>query len=44
MRDRASVHAENASEQFLHRNRILILVHTVPEQHLKPNKNLFRTV
>ena len=30
--DRASVHTGNASEQFLHHNRILILVHTVPEQ------------
>ena len=32
MTDRASVHTGNASEQFLHRNRTLILVHTVPEQ------------
>ena len=32
--DRASVHTGNASEQFLHHNRTLILVHTVPEQLL----------
>ena len=30
--DRASVHTGNASEQFLHRNRTLILVHTLLEQ------------
>ena len=35
MTDRAPVHTENASEQFLRRNRTLILVHTVPEQLLK---------
>ena len=35
MTDRASVHTENASEQFLHCNRTSILVHTVPEQLLK---------
>ena len=46
MTDRASVHTGNASasEQFLHRNRILILVHTVPEQLLKRSKNLSGTV
>ena len=38
--DRASVHTGNASEQFLHRNRILIPVLTVPEQLLKRSKNL----
>ena len=32
MTDRASVHTGNTSEQFLHRNRTLILVHTVAEQ------------
>ena len=32
MTDRASVHTGNASEQFVLRNRTLILVHTVPEQ------------
>ena len=42
--DRASVHTGNASEQFLHRDRILILVHTVPEQLLKRSKNLSDTV
>ena len=42
--DRASVHAGNASEQFLHRNRTLILVHTVPEQLLQWSKNLSGTV
>ena len=42
--DRASVHIGNASEQFLHRNRTLILVHTVPEQLLKRSKNLSGTV
>ena len=42
--DRASVHTGNASEQFLHRNRILILVHTVPEQLLKRSKSLSGTV
>ena len=44
MTDRASVHTGNASEQFLHHNRILIPVHTVPEQLLKRNKNLSGTV
>ena len=38
--DGASVHTGNASEQFLHHNRTLILVHTVPEQLLKWSKNL----
>ena len=38
--DRASVHTENAPEQFLHRNRILIPVHTVPKQLLKRRKDL----
>ena len=42
--DRASVHTGNASEHFLHRNRILIPVHTVPEQLLKRSKNLSGTV
>ena len=42
--DRASVHTGNASEQFLHHNRTLILVHTVPEQLLQQNKNLSGTV
>ena len=42
--DRASVHTGNASEQFMHRNRTLILVHTVPEQLLKRSKNLSGTV
>ena len=42
--DRASVHTGNASKQFLHRNRILILVHTVPEQLLKRSKSLSGTV
>ena len=44
MRDRASVHTGNASEQFLHHNRTLIPVHTVPEQLLKRSKNLSGTV
>ena len=44
MTDRASVHTGNASEQFLHRNITLILVHTVPEQLLKRSKNLSGTV
>ena len=44
MRDRACVHTENASEQFLLRNRTLILVHTVSEQLLKRSKNLSGTV
>ena len=44
MTDRAPVHTGNASEQFLHRNRTLVLVHTVPEQLLKRNKNLSGTV
>ena len=43
MTGRASVHTRNASEQFLHRNRTLILVHTVPEQLLKRSKNLYGT-
>ena len=38
--NRASVHIGNASEQFLHHNRTLIPVHTVPEQLLKRSKNL----
>ena len=38
MMDRAPVHTGNASEQFLHRNRTLIFVHTVPEQLLKRSK------
>ena len=42
--DRACVHNGNASEQFLLRNRTLILVHTVPEQLLKWSKNLSGTV
>ena len=42
--DRASVHTGNASEQFLHHNRTLIPVHTVPEQLLKQSKNLSGTV
>ena len=42
--DRASVHTGNDSEQFLHRNRTLILVHTVPEQLLQRSKNLSGTV
>ena len=44
MTDRAPVHTGNASEQFLHRNRTLILVHTVPEQLLKRSNNLSGTV
>ena len=44
MTDRAPVHTGNASEQFLHRNRTLILVHTVPEQLLKRRKTLSGTV
>ena len=36
--DRASVHTGNASEQFLQRNGISILVHTLPEQLLKLSK------
>ena len=44
MTDRAPVHTGNAAEQFLHRNRILIPVHIVPEQLLKRSKNLFGTV
>ena len=35
MTDRACVHTGNASEQFLLRNRTLILVHIVSEQLLK---------
>ena len=42
--DRASVHTGNALEQFLHHNRTLIPVHTVPEQLLKQSKNLSGTV
>ena len=42
--DRASVHIGNALEQFLHHNRTLIPVHTVPEQLLKRSKNLSGTV
>ena len=42
--NRASVHTGNASEQFLHHNRTLIPVHTVPEQLLKWSKNLSGTV
>ena len=42
--DRASVHTGNTSEQFLHHSRILILVHTVPEQLLQRSKNLSGTV
>ena len=41
--DKASVHTGNASEQFLHRNIILVSVHTVPEQLLKRSKNLSGT-
>ena len=37
-------HTGNASEQFLHRSRTLLLVHTVPEQFLKRSKNLSGTV
>ena len=44
MTDRACVHTVNASEQFLLRNRTLILVHTVSEQLLKRSKNLSGTV
>ena len=40
MTDKDPVHTGNASEQFLHRHRTLILVHTVPEQLLKRRKNL----
>ena len=42
--DRASVHTGNASERFLHHNRTLIPVHTVPEQLLKRSRNLSGTV
>ena len=42
--DRASVHTGNAAEQFLHHNRTLIFVHTVPEQLLKWSKSLSGTV
>ena len=42
--DRASVHTGNASEQFLHHNKTLIPVHTVPEQLLKRSRNLSGTV
>ena len=44
MTDRGSVHTGNDSEQFLHRNGTLILVHTVPEQLSKRSKNLSGTV
>ena len=44
MANRACVHTGNALEQFLQRNRTLILVHTVPEQLLKGRKNLSGTV
>ena len=44
MADRASVHTGNASEQFLHHNRTLILVHTLPEKLLKRSKSLSGTV
>ena len=44
MTDRACVHTGNASEQFLLRNRTLILGHTVSEQLLKRSKNLSGTV
>ena len=45
MTDRAPVHTGNASEQFLHRNRTLILVHTVPEEIFSErSKNLSGTV
>ena len=44
MTDRAPVHTGNASEQFLHRNRTLILIHTVSEQLLQRSKNLSGTV
>ena len=44
MTDRTWVHAGNAWEQFLHRKRTLLLVHTVSEQLLKRSKNLSGTV
>ena len=44
MTDRAPVHTGNASEQFLHRNKTLIPVQTVPEQLLKWSKDLSGTV
>ena len=44
MTDRTCVHNGNPSEQFLLRNRTLILVHTVSEQLLKRSKNLSGTV
>ena len=44
MSDRASVHTGNASEQFLHHNITLILVHSVLAQLLKRSKNLSGTV
>ena len=40
MIDRASVQTGTTSEQFLRRNRTLILIHTVLEQLLKWSKNL----
>ena len=42
MTDRASVHTENASEQFFHRNRTLILVHTVTERNGKFDPKMLR--
>ena len=44
MTDRAYVHTGNSPEQFLFRNRTLILLHTVSEQLLKRSKNLSGTV
>ena len=44
MTNRACVHTGNASEQFVLRNRTLILVHTVLEQLLKRSKNVSGTV
>ena len=44
MTNRVPVHTGNASGQFLHRNIILILVHTVQEQLLKRSKKLSGTV
>ena len=42
MTDRACVHTGNASEQFLHCNRTLVLVHTVLEQLLQRSKKPIR--
>ena len=42
MTDRASVHTGNASEQFLHHNRTLSLVHTVPEQTFETEQKPIR--